>query len=60
METKQAMEIIRQGINIALGAGAFKSTQDVAIIHTAFETINRLEEASRTEVVSEPIKKKDK
>jgi hypothetical protein len=43
MEIKQAIEVLKQAINIALGAGAFKATQDVAVIHTALEVITRFE-----------------
>jgi len=43
MELKQAIEVVKQAINIALGAGAFKATQDVAVIHAALETITKFE-----------------
>jgi 20S proteasome alpha/beta subunit len=43
MELKQAIEVVKQAINIALGAGAFKATQDVAVINTALETITKWE-----------------
>ena len=39
MELKQAVEVLNQAIQIALGAGAFKNTKDVAIIHQALEVV---------------------
>jgi hypothetical protein len=35
MNEKQALDIINQGINVGLGAGAFKSSKDVAIVSQA-------------------------
>ena len=54
MELKQSIEVVKQAINIALGAGAFKATQDVAVIHAALETITKweLEQRSKGEVRS--------
>ena len=39
MELKQAIEVVTQAINIAVGSGAFKNTKDVAVINTALESI---------------------
>lgn len=35
MELKQAVTILKQGLDIATGSGAFKNTQDVAILNVA-------------------------
>lgn len=58
MELKQAIEVVSQAINIALGNGGFKATQDVAVIHTALETIKRFE--SESNVAKQLPTKKDK
>jgi len=58
MELKQAIEVVKQAINIALGAGAFKATQDVAVINTALETITKweLEQHSKEELSAKKVK----
>ena len=39
MNEKQALDIVSQGINVALGNGAFKNTRDVAILSQALEVL---------------------
>ena len=39
MESKQAVEVVKQAINIAVGSGAFKNTADVATIHQALGVV---------------------
>ena len=56
MNEKQALEVLVQGINIALGNGAFKNTKDVAIINTAMETLTQFVIGSEeTEVVEAEV-----
>jgi len=42
MELTQAVEVLSQAINLALGSGAFKSTRDVTIVHQALEVVTRV------------------
>jgi len=44
MELKQALEVLTQAINIAVGSGTFKTTKDVSIINVALDTILRFEQ----------------
>lgn len=39
MNTEQALQVLKQAIDLAVGAGAFKSAQDVSTIATAMETV---------------------
>lgn len=39
MEVKQALSIVNQGIEIALGSGAFKKTRDVALLSEAIDSL---------------------
>lgn len=57
MELKQAVEVVGQAINLAVGSGAFKSTQDVAVIHQALGVIAQ-EVPVETESVGEDPKRK--
>ena len=39
MSEEQAVQVLKQGVDVALSAGAFKSTQDVVIIARALEVL---------------------
>lgn len=39
MDEKQALDILNQGINVGLGAGAFKNSRDVAVLSQALEVL---------------------
>jgi len=41
MEVNQALEVLDQAINVALSAGAFKSTKDVTVIAHALEVVRQ-------------------
>ena len=69
MEIKQALSVLKQGLDIALSSGAFKKTEDVALLHEALvvtqneieacdklREYNRLERESQEGVIYEPIK----
>lgn len=62
MNEKQALDIINQGINVGLGAGAFKSSKDVAIVSQALDVLARFVDAnqSRAELVEDIPTKKGK
>ena len=58
MELNQAVEVLEQAINVALGQGAFKSTKDVTIIAHALELVKQ--NLSNTGQKKEPETKKSK
>ena len=39
MNTEQALQVLKQAIDLAVGAGAFKSAQDVSTIAKALEVV---------------------
>lgn len=41
MEEKQALEVLKQGISLALSNGGFKSPQDVGVINTALMSLEQ-------------------
>lgn len=63
MEEKQALEVLKQGISLALSNGGFKSPQDVAVVNTALMVFERgIEERENNEkaVKNLPTSKKSK
>lgn len=46
MDEKQALDVLNQGMNVALSAGAFKNTRDVSIISQALEVLAKFLVAS--------------
>lgn len=39
---EQALKIVKQGIDMALAAGVFKSTQDVALLHNSLLELEKI------------------
>lgn len=39
MDEKQALDVINQGINLAVSNGAYKSSKDVAVLSQAIEVL---------------------
>ena len=39
MDIKQALDVVNQGINVAVGAGAFKNARDVAVLAQSIEVL---------------------
>jgi hypothetical protein len=48
MDEKQALDILNQGINVGLGAGAFKNSKDVAIVSQAIEVLAKFLQANES------------
>lgn len=59
MDEKQALDVINQGINLAVSNGAFKNSRDVAIISQALEVVAKFLAAANpaTPDVPMPVKK---
>jgi cation transport ATPase len=43
---EQALKVVKQGIEMALSAGVFKSTQDVALLHNSLLELQKFVESS--------------
>jgi len=58
METKQAVEVVHQAVQIALGSGAFKNTKDVTVIHQALEQLAKGLKVDEAEIVQPTMEKR--
>jgi len=58
MNTEQALQVLKQAIDLAVGAGSFKSAQDVSTIAMAMETVLKEFQGSAELVNKEPQSKK--
>ncbi len=60
-EVQQALQIITQGLNIAVSAGAFKKTEDVAILHSSTSCLTnffiQLEKDSKEDIKQKELGK---
>lgn len=60
MEIEQALSVLTQAINVAVGGGVFKTSDDVAVVQVAKETLIKFVEANNSKPEAEeaaPLKK---
>lgn len=60
MSDTQALEIIKQAVNVAVGSGIFKKEEDVILIYNSFLKVKSLIEGKEVNLTSEkPTESKD-
>jgi hypothetical protein len=57
MRVEQGLNVLRQAMNIAVGAGTFKTTEDVATINEALTCITNVLDTNAEVVTGIKVKK---
>lgn len=55
MDTKQALDVLNQGVNVAVGAGAFKNSRDVAVLAQSIEVLANYFQAQEEEMTMKGV-----